>query len=488
MKTKNHHEVWASCLAYIKENVSEKSFSTWFLPIRAVEIDGNALVVQVPSHFFYEWLEAHYLSLIKTAIKKELGEKAELEYDIIVDSQQAEGQARATAVPTTVQYKSHARVIGANSAYTTALGNISPAQHLPHPYAAAGVRKEPVRSNLNPNYSFDNFIEGECNRLARSAGFAVAKNPGKTSFNPLLIYGGVGLGKTHLAQAIGIETQLLHPEKNVLFVSSEQFLSQYMQACKKDESGQNKLNNFVHYYQMIDLLIVDDIQTWEQKSGIQQIFFQIFNYLHQNGKQIILTSDKAPREMQGIEDRLLSRFKWGLSADLQAPNIETKLEILQKKALADGIDMPREILEYIAYHVSSNVRELEGAIISIMAQSSLNKKPITLELTKEMLDRFAKNTAREISLDLIMRTVCDYFKIDAALVMGKTRKRDVTQCRQIIMFLSKKYTQLSLSLIGARCGDRDHATVLHSIRVVEDLYQTDKKFKQNLDEIDKHFK
>ena len=482
MNTKTHEEIWASCLNYIKGQISEKSFNTWFLPIRSLALEGHTLVIQVPSPFFYEWLETHFLHWIRLAIQQELGEKGALEYDIIVDSNLVTAQA-----PKTVHYKSQTTVIGQNSA-TTHYGNQTPAQHLVHPYIAPGIRKEPIRSNLNLNYSFNNFIEGECNRLARSAGYAVARNPGKTSFNPLLIYGNVGLGKTHLAQAIGIETKILHPEKNVLFVSSEQFLSQYMQACKKDETGQNKLNNFVHFYQMIDLLIVDDIQTWEQKNGIQQIFFQIFNFLHQNGKQIILTSDKAPIQMRGIEDRLLSRFKWGLSADLQAPDIHTKLEILQKKALADGIEMPLEILEYIAMHVSSNVRELEGAVISIMAQSSLNKKPITLELVKEMLSRFTKNTVKEISFDSILRVVSNYFKVDSELITGKTRKREVTQCRQLVMFFCKKYTNLALAAIGSHCGNRDHATVLHALKVIEDLLSIDKKFKIQVEEIEKSLK
>ncbi len=479
LSKQKHVEIWQRCLDYIQKSVPSKSFDTWFRPIVPIELTGKTLVIQVPSHFFYEWLEAHYLLLLKTSISQELGEGASLEYDIVVDNYAEKKQ--------TMHYAPQVQVVAENTTYTTLGANQSPGKQVLNPYMLPGTKKEPIKSNLNPNYGFENYVEGDCNRLARSAGYAVAKNPGKTAFNPLLIYGGVGLGKTHLAQAIGIETKKHFPDKNVLFVSSEQFLSQYMQACKKDEKGQNKLNNFIHYYQMIDMLIVDDIQTWEQKTGIQQAFFQIFNFLHQNGKQIILTSDKAPIMMQGIEERLLSRFKWGLSADLQAPNMDTKISILQQKIRHDGIVIPKEVIEQLAFHVSSNIRELEGALISIIAQSSLNKKPITVELARQMIDRFVKNASKEVSIEYIIRVVCEYFKISIELIGSKTRKREVVQARHVVMHFAKKYTKHSLAQIGEKCGGRDHATVLHALRTVDNIQETDKEFRKHLENIEKNF-
>ena len=258
---------------------------------------------------------------------------------------------------------------------------------------------------MNPENSFDNFIEGECNRLARSAGYAVAKNPGGTAFNPLLIYGDSGLGKTHLAQAIGIEVKELFPEKTVLYVNANKFQTQFVDAIRN-----NNKNDFLHFYQMIDVLIIDDVHEFAGKEKTQDTFFHIFNHLHQSGKQLILTSDKPPVELQGMESRLLSRFKWGLSADLQIPDFETRMAILKKKTYNDGIDLPEEVLEYIATHISDNIRELEGALISLLAQSTLNKKEITLDLTKEMIDKLIKSTKREISIDYIQKVVCNYLQ------------------------------------------------------------------------------
>ena len=291
--------------------------------------------------------------------------------------------------------------------------------------------------------------------MARRAGKTVAEKPGTNSFNPLVIYGGVGLGKTHLAQAIGNEVKRAHPNKVVLYVSSEKFINQFM-----DHSRNNAINDFIHFYQMIDVLIIDDIQFLAGKERTQDVFFHIFNHLHQLGKQIILTADRAPVEMQGIEQRLLSRFKWGLSADLQTPGLETRIAILEKKVYNEGIQLPKEVCEYLAYSITSNVRELEGALISLLAQSSLNKKTITLELAKQMIDKFVKSTAREVSIDYIQKVVCDYFDLNIDLMKSKTRKREVVQARQIAMYFAKCMTKSSLATIGMHCGGKDHATVL----------------------------
>ena len=309
---------------------------------------------------------------------------------------------------------------------------------------------------------------------------AVGKSPGGTAFNPLMLYGGVGLGKTHLAHAIGVEIKDNYQEKTVLYVSAEKFIQQFIDSIRN-----NTKNDFVHFYQMIDVLIIDDVQSFSGKEKTQDVFFEIFNHLHQNGKQIILTSDRAPVELQGMEQRLLSRFKWGLSADLQKPGLETRVAILGKKLYNDGIEVEDDIVEFIAYSINSNVRELEGALISILAQSSLNKKEITMELVKSMVDKFVKSTTREISIDFIQKVVCDYFDMPLELLKSKTRKREIVQARQLSMYFSKQLTKNSLASIGQQCGNKDHATVLHACRTVNNLKETDKRFKTYVDDLQK---
>ena len=472
MKEKTAEQVWNGCLEIIKDNVSHQNFKTWFDPIKPIKLNNSVLTIQVPSQFFYEWIEEHYITLIKKVIKKELGAEGRLEYNIIMDN--ASGK---TETPITFKLPN----------ISTNLKN--PAVSMPidigsnpikNPFVIPGLKKVQVESQLNPNYSFENSVEGDCNRLARSAGFAVAQKPGGNAFNPLLLYGGVGLGKTHLAQAIGIEVKKNFPNKTVLYVQSEKFITQFIESIKN-----NNQNDFVHFYQMIDVLIIDDVQYFAGKEKTQDVFFHIFNHLHQLGKQIVLTSDRAPVDIQGIEQRLLSRFKWGLSADLQAPGLETRIAILEKKVYNEGIQLPKEVIEYLAYSITSNVRELEGALISLLAQSSLNKKTITLELAKTMIDKFVKSTAREVSIDYIQKVVCDYFDLAIDTMKSKTRKREVVQARQIAMYFAKSMTKSSLATIGMHCGGKDHATVLHACRTVNNLMDTDKRFKAYIEELEK---
>jgi len=309
---------------------------------------------------------------------------------------------------------------------------------------------------------------------------AVANRPGGTSFNPLLVFGGVGLGKTHLAHAIGVDIKEKYPEKTVLYISAEKFTQQYIEAIKK-----NNRNDFIHFYQLIDVLIIDDVQFFSGKSGTQDVFFHVFNHLHQNGKQVILTSDKAPVDMQDIEQRLLSRFKWGLSAELQRPDYETRVSILKNKLYRDGVELPEEIVSYVAKSVKTNVRELEGAIISLIAQSSFNKHEVTLELAKQVVEKFVRNTKREISIDYIQKVVSDYFQMDVTTLQSKTRKRHIVQARQLAMFFAKKFTKSSLANIGNQIGHRDHATVLHACKTVDNLAFTDKQFRKYVEDLTK---
>ena len=475
---KKHGEVWERCLKVIKDNIPFQSFKTWFEPIISISLEDDILTIQVPSQFFYEWLEEHYIGLLKKTIKKELGPDGRLEYSVIMDSSYEDSKPYSVNYPTTDKRATK------NNPVTMPLditrGN---ARDILNPFIIPGLKKIKVESQLVEAYSFDNFIEGDCNRLARSAGWAVAENPGKTAFNPLLIYSAVGLGKTHLAHAIGLQVKNNFPEKTVLYVKTDQFINQYIDSVRN-----NNQNDFIHFYQMIDVLIMDDIQFVAGKEKTQDVFFHIFNHLHQNNNQLVLTSDKPPVELKGMEPRLLSRFKWGLAADLQVPDLETRIAILQKKLYKDGIEMPYEVVEYLAYSITTNVREMEGALISILAQSTLNKKAITLELAKQMIDKFVKNSTREISIDYIQKVVCDYFSLPLEAINSKTRKREIVQARQLAMFFSKKHTKSSLATIGLHCGNKDHATVLHACRTVNNLVETDKRFRVYVEEIDKKLK
>ena len=466
--------IWNECLSFIKDNIQPQAFKTWFEPIKPVKLADNSLSVQVPSKFFYEWLEEHYVKLLKVALTKSLGEGAKLVYIIRMENTYGNRE------PFTEKIPSSNRSYHAPQEIDVPIKSKNP--ELKNPFVIPGIRNIKIESQLNPNYSFDNFLEGDSNRLARSAGMAVANKPGGTSFNPLLIFGGVGLGKTHLAHAIGVEIKDKYPERTVLYISAEKFTQQYIESVKK-----NTRNDFIHFYQLIDVLIIDDVQFLSGKSGTQDVFFHIFNHLHQNGKQVILTSDKAPVDMQDIEQRLLSRFKWGLSAELQIPDFETRVSILKNKLYKDGVEMSEDIIDYVAKNIKTNVRELEGAIISLIAQSSFNKKEVNIDLAQQIVEKFVKNTKREVSIDYIQKVVSDYFEMDVTTLQSKTRKRHIVQARQLAMFFAKKFTKASLASIGTQIGKRDHATVLHACKTVDNLAETDKQFKKYIEDLTKKF-
>ncbi|MBN2347204.1 MAG: chromosomal replication initiator protein DnaA [Bacteroidales bacterium] len=471
-----HKEVWNNCLKIIKDNVPSISFRTWFEPIVPLRVDKNILTIQVPSPFFYEYLEEKYIEIISKTLRKELGVDAKLEYSVVMDN-----NGYTNPNPYTVKLPARNQSDIKNRPVSVPLN--AEENTIKNPFIIPGIKKLNIDPRLNPENSFDNFVEGECNRLARSAGYAVASNPGGTAFNPLLIYGDSGLGKTHLAQAVGIEVKDKLPEKVVLYVNANKFQTQFVEAIRN-----NTRNDFLHFYQMIDVLVIDDVHEFAGKEKTQDIFFHIFNHLHQSGKQLILTSDKPPVELQGLEQRLLSRFKWGLSADLQVPDFETRIAILKQKLYKDGIEMPDEVIEYIATHITDNIRELEGALISLLAQSTLNRKEVTLDLAKEMIDKLIKNTKREVSIDYIQKVVCDYFDIGVDMLQSKTRKREIVQARQVAMFFSKSLTKSSLATIGSQIGGKDHATVLHACKTVNNLLDTDRHFKNQIEDIEKKLK
>ena len=464
--------VWKNCLSFIKDNIQPQAYKTWFEPISAIKLSDHSLSIQVPSKFFYEWLEEHYVKILKVALTKELGNEAKLVYIIKMENTYGNKQPFTEKIPS-----ANRSAIKSQQA-DIPLKNKNP--ELKNPFVIPGIRNVKIESQLNPIYTFENFLEGDSNRLARNAGIAVANKPGGTSFNPLLIFGGVGLGKTHLAHAIGVDIKDKYPEKTVLYISAEKFTQQYIESVKK-----NNRNDFIHFYQIIDVLIIDDVQFLSGKSGTQDVFFHIFNHLHQNGKQVILTSDKAPVDMQDIEQRLLSRFKWGLSAELQKPDFETRVSIVKNKLYRDGVEMSEDVIEYVAKNIKTNVRELEGAIISLIAQSSFNKKEINLGLAKEIVEKFVKNTKREVSIDYIQKVVSDYFQMDVETLQSKTRKRHIVQARQLAMFFAKKFTKASLASIGSQIGKRDHATVLHACKTVDNLSSTDKQFRKYVEDLTK---
>lgn len=466
----NATSVWDNCLFFIKDNIQPQAFKTWFLPIKPVSLKGNVLSIEVPSKFFYEWLEEHYVKLLKTALYKELGNGARLIYSIRMENTLGNKTPFTESIPSSNRSGLLPQDVDAPiNSNTTELKN---------PFVIPGIKNLQIESQLNPNYNFDNFLEGDSNRLARSAALAVANKPGGTSFNPLLIFGGVGLGKTHLAHAIGVEIKEKYQDKTVLYIAAEKFTQQYIEAVKK-----NTRNDFIHFYQLLDVLIIDDVQFLSGKTGTQDVFFHIFNHLHQNGKQVILTSDKAPVDMQDIEQRLLSRFKWGLSAELQLPNYETRISILKNKLYRDGVSINDQILEYVAKNIKTNVRELEGAIISLIAQSSFNKVEITQELAQDVVMKFVKNTKREVSIDYIQKVVSDYFQMDIETLQSKTRRRHIVQARQLAMYFAKKFTKASLASIGNQIGKRDHATVLHACKTVDNLTFTDKQFRKYVEDL-----
>ena len=470
-----YHQIWNDCLTIIKDNVQPLSYRTWFEPIKPLKIEGEILTIQVPSPFFYEYLEEQYIDILRKTLRKVIGKNAKLEYNVVMSDQLPDSGLLTVNYPTNNNLKLNNRPISAPLK--------TDANTIKNPFVIPGIQKLHIDPQLKKDNTFENFIEGECNRLARSAGFAVAQNPGGTAFNPLMIYGDSGLGKTHLAQAIGIDVKEHFPEKVVLYVNASKFITQYSEATRN-----NTRNDFLHFYQMIDVLIIDDVQEFAGKEKTQETFFHIFNHLHQLGKQLILTSDKSPIEIKGIEQRLLSRFKWGLTTDLQAPDYETRLAILKKKTYKDGLTMPQEVLEYIAQNINSNVRELEGALISLLAQSTLNKKSITVDLAIDMINKIVKQSKHEITIDYIQKIVCDYFNMPIDSLQSKTRKREIVQARQIAMFFSKSLTKSSLASIGSQIGNKDHATVLHACKTVNNLIDTDKHFRVDVEEIEKRLK
>ncbi len=445
---------WKECLSIIKENVPHITYNTWFLPIKPIDLSENTLRVQVPNGFFIEWIDEHYNTLISKTIVEVLGSNGKLIYSVLDDKKNED------EFNTIINSEKKEKVL-----VEKAVSNEE-------------ANDEHIETYLNPRYRFENFIKGEGNQLARAAAYAVGENPGETSFNPLFIYGGVGLGKTHLIQAIGNKILEYYPNKKVIYLSSDLFTVEFVEAIQS-----NSVNEFSNRYKSMDCLIIDDIQFLIGKEKTQDLFFHIFNTLHQSGKQIILSSDKPPKELKGLNERLISRFSWGLTTDVQPPDFETRIAILKNKSNSFGINLPNEILEYIAHNITSNIRELEGCLIKLLANSSLNGKEIDFELTKKTVKEISTKRQVNISIEFITNNVCKHFGVDENRVREKNRKKEVVIARQVAMYLSKILTKSSLKTIGLHFGGRDHSTVIHAHNTIEQLLLVDKQLKQSIDEL-----
>jgi chromosomal replication initiator protein len=447
----SHDSVWKNCLSTIQDNVPESSYNTWFKPIQPIRYESNTLTIQVPNRFFYDYIEAHFITILKKTIYQVLGPKGQLEYKIVVD----------------------------NTPKTKAKDSFS-SKDIKNPFVIPGLKKVKFDSNLIEKYTFDNYVEGDCNKLGRSAGISISQKPGKTAFNPLVIFGDVGLGKTHLAHAIGNEIIKRDSTSNVVYLTTETFTSQIVTAIRK-----GSIEELINFYHMIDTLIIDDIQFLSGREKTQDIFFNIFNQLQQSNKQIILTCDRAPKDLIGVNDRLISRFKWGLTADLKSPDFETRLAIMQEKIGSDADRIPSNVMDYICFNIKNNIRELEGVIISLLAQANLNNRNIDIDLAKEVIQKFVTQDNKGISVENIAKLVAEHFQVPVETLSSKTRKRDIVIARQLSMYLAKNYTEDSLKSIGANFGGKDHSTVIYSINTVRDLIDTDTIFKDLVAELEK---
>ncbi len=436
-----HLKHWKNCLSIIKKKINAQSYVTWFKPIVPKSYSNKTLTLEVPNQFFYEWIENHYIELLNEVVVSVLGEKGKIQYEIsLIENEEEEIKEK--------DFK-------------------------------ASPQKSSSFNNLNRNFRFKNFISGKCNSVAKAAGKRISQNPGDNPFNPLMVYGGVGLGKTHLIQSIGnkISKKL---ESAVYYVTSEKFANQFIDALKE-----NRLKDFIHFYSNIDCLIIDDVQFFKGKEKTQEVFFHIFNQLNLNGKQIILAADKSPVELDGLTKRLVSRFKSGLTVELEKPDYQTRLDILNHKIKNEQLKIDSEVVEYIAFQVDTNIRELEGVLISILAHSTISKQNIDLTLSKSIISKIVKDTNREIDIKYIQEIVSKFFSISIEDMKDKARNKEIVIARQVAMYFSKDFTNNSLKSIGFHFGGRDHSTVIHAVQSVNDMIDTDNIFKKNIKEINR---
>lgn len=462
------NEAWDKTLTLIRENVSEQQYNTWFKPIvyESFEESTRTLLVQVPSPFVYEYLEENYIDLLSKVLHRTFCDQIRLKYRIVTDQEHHLTQD-VEAEQTDLSVKTQLAKTRVNES----------------PTALDAAQPQQLDPNLNPHQTFNNYIEGDSNKLPRSVGLSIAEHPRKTQFNPMFVYGPSGCGKTHLINAIGMRTKQLYAQKRVLYVSARLFQVQYTNAVL-----QNSINDFINFYQTIDLLIVDDIQEWMTATKTQDTFFHIFNHLFRNGKRIILASDRPPVDLKGMNERLLTRFSCGLIAELEKPNVQLCIDILNSKIRKDGLQIPEDVVQFIAETANGSVRDLEGVINSLLAYSVVYNSTVDMRLAQRVIQRAVKIDDKPLTIDEILEKVCNHFNVSVSAVNGRSRKQDLVTARQVSMYLAQKYTKMPASRIGKLVGGRDHSTVIHSCSRIEQRLQVDSMFSNELMSIENSFK
>ena len=445
--TNELQQKWAQCQTILADNLTTSAYQTWFAPIIPLQFENSVLVLQVKSQFVAEYIEENYIQILSATILRVFGQGTKLEYRVLIDST----SGATTNVPS-----------------AGAQAHANPINNMP-------VQREHFDTQLNALYTFDSFVAGEPNKLARTAGIAIAKQPGYTAFNPLFIYGGSGVGKTHLANAIGNQVQVLNPGARVLYVSANTFKLQYQEAART-----NRIPDFLNFYQSVDVLIMDDIQYLAGLKGTQDTFFHIFNYLQQSRKQLILTSDRPPIELKDIEERLLTRFKWGLSAEIKHPDYPLRKNILLSKMRRDGISLSDDVVDFIASNVRDSVRDLEGILASLLAHSTLTDCEIDVKLAEQVVSHIVAIQPKKISVGDVLGAVAEYYSVPEKAILSQNRSREVSQARHMAIYLTKELTDCSLTEIGFKIGRRTHATVLHSIALINEKLEFDPMLRQTI--------
>lgn len=459
---------WENCLAHIRENVSEQTYNTWFKPIvfESFNNETKAVLIQVPSQFVYEYMEENYAELLNKVLTEFFCIGARLFYRVVIDKEHNTGATIEGNETDSLPTKTSIPKTANNT-------NLSPDSN----------KLPPLEPQLNPRLTFKNYIEGESNKLSRSVGLSIAEHPQNLQFNPFFIFGPSGCGKTHLINAIGVHTKQLYPEKRVLYISARLFEVQYTNAVL-----QNKINDFINFYQTIDVLIVDDIQEWEDKKGTQNTFFHIFNHLFRNGKRIVLASDRPPVELKGVNERLLTRFSCGLIAELEKPNVQLCKDILINKIRHDGLQFPENVIDYIAATANGSVRDLYGVVNSLMAYSIVYNRNVDLKLAESVIKRAVKVDNEPLTVDEIIETVCKHYNVTSASIKGRSHKREIVIARQVATYLTQKLTKMPSNRIGKFFGGRDHSTIIYSCNKVDQRLKYDKNFADEISSIEISFK
>ena len=459
--------LWDNCLHLIKENVTEQQYKTWFAPIvfEKYDADTRTLLVQVPSMYVYEYLEQYYVGLLSKVLTRFFGQSVQLTYRIVTDKDHGLTQDVEAESPANIE-----------PAPATDRGNKAPD-------VLDGQLPQDLNPQLDVHKTFQCFIEGDSNKLPRTVGLAIAEHPGKSTFNPFFVFGPSGCGKTHLINAIGVRCKEMYPQKRVLYVSARLFQVQFTDAVRR-----NTVNDFIRFYQSVDVLIVDDIQEWATATRTLDTFFHIFDHLFRLGKQIVLASDRPPVDLQGVKDRLLTRFACGLIAELEKPNVQLCIDILKAKCRRDGLKIPEDVIQFIAETANGSVRDLEGVINSLLAYSVVYNTNIDMRLAERIIKRAVKVDNRPLTVDDILETVCGHYGVAQQNVFSKSRKRDYVLVRQVSMYLAQKYTKMPASRIGQLIGGRDHSTVIHSCSTIEQRLKVDKAFSAELVSIENSFK